>query len=475
MKPMKNKIYAVLILLSTASACKNMNLNTRNENKNLPNVFVSQKDSINSAKLNWKNYFNDVYLNELIDSALVRNQELNIVQQEIEISRNEVKARKGEYLPFVKMFAGSGIEKAAEFTRDGAVEHNLNIKENEKFPEPLGDIKFGASASWEVDIWKKLRNAKQSAVHRYLASVEGKRFVQTNLVAEVSNLYYELIALDNLKDIVKNNIDIQSNALKIIKQQKESAKATQLAVNRFEAQLLNTQNLIFSIDQRIVQTENKLNFLLGRYPQEIKRDKTVLNSVKIDEVHVGAPSDLIENRPDVKAAEQELMAAKLDVKVARANFYPSLGLNAGIGFQAFKPDVLLSPESKLFNLSGDLMAPLINRNAIKAMYRTANNKQMQAVYKYEQTLLNAYLEVVNQMNMIANSSNSYNTKAKEVDILNASIGISNSLFNSARADYIEVLLTQREAIDSKMELIEIKLQQLNAKVNIYKALGGGWN
>lgn len=464
-----------MILVGTLSACKNLNLNTRNENKSMPAMYGSSRDSLNSANLNWKNYFNDVYLNVLIDSALQHNQELNIIQQEIEISRNEVKVRKGEYLPIVKLFAGSGIEKAAEYTRDGAVEHNLNIKESEKFPEPLGDIKFGATASWELDIWKKLRNAKQSAVHHYLASIEGKRFVETNLVAEVSNLYFELIALDNLKEIVQNNVEIQSNALRVIKQQKESAKATQLAVNRFEAQLLNTQNLVFSIDQRIVQTENKINFLLGRYPQEIRRDKSVLNSFNIDKVNLGVPSNLIENRPDVKEAEQELLAAKLDVKVARANFYPSLGLNAGLGIQAFKPEVLFSPESKLFSFSGDLLAPLINRNAIKAMYRTANNKQIQAVYKYEQTLLNAYIEVLNQMNLIKNSSNSYATKLKEVELLNASIGISNSLFNSARADYIEVLLTQREAINSKMELIEIKLMQLNAKVNIYKALGGGWN
>ncbi|MCC6836812.1 MAG: TolC family protein, partial [Cytophagales bacterium] len=159
---------------------------------------------------------------------------------------------------------------------------------------------------------------------------------------------------------------------------------------------------------------------------------------------------------------------------ARANFYPSLGIHAGIGFQAFNPVYLISPESMMYNLAGDLMAPLINRNAIKAAYNTANAQQVQAVYNYEQTILNAYLDVLNQLSKINNYNQSFETKNKEVEILVRSIGIANNLFNSARADYAEVLLTQREALESKMELVEIKMKQLNAKVNVYRALGGGW-
>ena len=181
------------------------------------------------------------------------------------------------------------------------------------------------------------------------------------------------------------------------------------------------------------------------------------------------------NRPDIKQAELALEAAKLDVSIARANFYPSFSIEAGVGFGSFNPKYLLNPQSILYNLGGDLMAPLVNRNAIKATYNSANARQLQAVYNYEQTILQAYIEVANQLSQIVNSSASYTTKAKEVDLLNQSITISNSLFRSARADYMEVLLTQREALESRMELIEIKLSQMNAKVNVYKALGGGWN
>jgi len=171
-----------------------------------------------------------------------------------------------------------------------------------------------------------------------------------------------------------------------------------------------------------------------------------------------------------------LAAAKLDVQVAKANFYPSLHISAGIGFQAFDPSYLLkSPQSLLYSLAGDLAAPLINRNAIKATYYSANAKQIQAVYNYERTILNAYVEVANQVSKISNLEKSYDTKSQEVQALTQSIGISNNLFRSARADYMEVLLTQRDALESKFDLVETKMQQMNAVVNIYRALGGGWN
>ena len=140
----------------------------------IPKQFTNTTlDSTSIAKISWRDYFKDTYLNALIDSALVNNQELNIVLQEIEISKNEVLEKKGEYLPFVDIGLSSGTEKASRFTRNGAVEHNLEIDEGKEFPEPLNDFQLGLSASWEVDIWRKLRNTKDAAQLRYLAQTEG--------------------------------------------------------------------------------------------------------------------------------------------------------------------------------------------------------------------------------------------------------------------------------------------------------------
>jgi outer membrane protein, multidrug efflux system len=473
---MKKTIYniaALLFLVASVTGC-NMKQTVRKESSAVPESFKRSTDTTTIARLNWREYFADQNLVALIDTALVKNQELNIVLQEIEISKNEIRARKGEYLPFVGLRGGAGVEKAGSYTRNGSVEENLEIKPGKSFPEPLPDYMVGAVASWEIDIWRKLRNAKKAATFRYLSSVEGKNFMVTNLVAEIASSYYELMALDNLLDIVQKNTAIQTDALEIVKQQKDAAKLTQLAVNRFEAQLLNTKNLQYQIQQDIIETENRINFLTGRFPTNVPRSSTGFSSMVVDSVSVGVPSQLLANRPDIRQAEMQLAAAKLDVKSARANFYPAVGITAGVGFQSFNAAYLISPKSIMYNLAGDLIAPLVNRNAIKATYYSANARQLQEVYNYERTILNAYVDVVNQLSKVQNFSRSYETKSQEVNILMRSIDISTNLFKSARADYLEVLLTQREALESKMDLIEIKTKQLNAKVNIYKALGGGW-
>lgn len=471
----RNHNFLVLVFISLIPlGCKTLKKAVRVENRSVPQSYGYSQDSTNTAKVNWKTYFSDPDLISLIDSALKNNQELNITLQEIEINKNEIKARKGEYLPFVGIRAGSDFQPIPKYTWQGAVEDNVDFKTKKDVIESISDYSFGLTASWEIDVWKKLRNAKKSAVMRYLSTIEGKNFMVTNLVREIANSYYELMALDNQLEIIEKNIEIQNSALQKVKQERDAAKLTQLAVNRFEALLLNTTNLQYEIKQRIVETENQINFLAGRFPQRVKRNSNTFINMSIDTIYTGIPSQLLSNRTDVRQAELQLVASKLDVKVARANFYPSVRIQGDAGFQAFNPAFLINPYSILYSLAGDLMAPLINRNGIKAAYYSANAKQMQAVYNYEQTILQAYVDVVNQQSKKINFAKSYSTKSKEVDILAQSITISNNLFQSARADYIEVLLTQREALASKMELIEIKLKLMNAKVGIYQALGGGW-
>ena len=445
-------------------------------NKTTPASYLGSQDSTNSAKIKWRDFFTDPYLHALIDTALRNNQELNVMLQEIAIAQNEVRARKGEYLPFVGAGASSGIDKVGRYTSRGANDANTDIKPGTKFPEPLPNFMFGAYASWEIDIWNKLHNAKKAAVYNYLSSVEGRNYAVTQLIAEIANSYYELMALDNQLEILKQNIDIQSNALEIVRLEKSAAKVTELAVRKFEAEVYKNKSLQFAIQQQIVEAENRINFLVGRFPQPVLRSSQKFQELVPTTLFGGLPTQLLSNRPDVRQAEMQLEAAKLSAKAAKANFYPSLTLRAGAGFEAFNPTYLIqTPESMLYALAGDLVAPLINRNAIKAYYRTASAKQVQAVYQFNRTVLNAHIEVVNQLSKINNLEKSYDLKSKQVQALTQSIEISTVLFRSARADYMEVLMTQRDALESKFELIETKKQQLNAMVNVYQALGGGWN
>lgn len=448
----------------------------RTANLNVPASYNHSLDSANTSSVKWKDFFANPYLNALIDTALMNNQELNVLMQEIAIAKNEVRTRKGEYLPFVDLRGGAGVEKAGHYTHQGATDATTEFEPGEEMPDPLQDYFVGAFASWEVDIWHKLRNAKKSAVFRYLSTVEGRNFMVTHLISEIANSYFELLALDNQLEILKSNIAIQEDALAIVKLQKNAARVTELAVRKFEAELFKNQSRQFHIQQRITETENTINFLVGRYPQPIQRDSRGFIDAVPDVVRAGIPSQLLANRPDIKQAELELAAARLDVDIAKADFYPSVGITAGIGYKAFNPKYLLkTPESLIYSLTGDLVAPLVNRNAIKANYYSANAKQIQAAYNYEQTVLKAYIEVVNQLSNINNLQQRYDLESRQVQALTESINISTVLFKSARADYMEVLLTQRDALESKFELIETRKEQMNAMVNIYQSLGGGWN
>lgn len=474
----KFKLFQYLIPLGfclVVVSCKTPTIATSTANAPVPESFSNSRDTTNMSNLPWKNFFKDKYLADLIDTALKNNQELMITLQEIEIAKNDIRFRKGALLPTIGLKAGSGVEKVGRYTSQGAGDASTEITPGQEFPDPLMDFKLAAYANWEVDIWKKLRNSKKAAVSRYLSTIEGKNFVLTNLVAEVADSYYEVVALDSQLEIVRQNIALQKNALEIVKIQKDAARTTELAVQKFKAEVLSSQNMEYEILQKIRETENRINFLLGRYPQEIKREKTNFLSLVPAMVNSGIPSQLLANRPDIKQAELELAAAKLDVKVARAEFYPSLDISASVGLQAFKPSYLFKlPESVLYSLVGDIAGPLINRNAIKAEFNSANARQLQAMFNYDRTILNAYLEVANQLSKISNLEKSYNLKSQQVDALNKSIDVSNDLFKSARVDYFEVLMTQRDALESKLELIETKKEQLNAVVHIYRGLGGGW-
>jgi NodT family efflux transporter outer membrane factor (OMF) lipoprotein len=431
-------------------------------------------DSSNSADIKWKDFFSDADLVALIDTALKNNLELLTTLQDIEIARNDVRAKRGLLFPTVNGAAGYSFEKVGRYTSQGAGDASAEITPGELVPEHLNDYFLGLQTSWEVDIWGKLRNSKKAALSKYLGTIEGKNFVVTNLVAEIANSYYELLALDNQLEIVRQTIKLQQDALEIVKVQKQASAVTELAVKQFEAQVLNSQSMEFDILQKITENENRINFLLGRYPQPIIRNKSTFTA-QLPQIKGGIPSQLLRNRPDIKQAELELVAAKCDVKAAKAEFYPSLDITGLLGFQAFKTGYLFTtPQSLAYNIVGDLVAPLINRSAIQAEFNKAKAYQIQAMYEYQKAVLNGYVEVSNELSNMNNLSKSYDLKSKAVETLTTSIDISNDLFKSARANYLEVLTTQREALESRLELVEMRKQQYNAVTNVYKALGGGW-
>ncbi len=464
---------ALLICILFAS-CK-MLTPVQDKDKAMPESYSDSKDSVNSAQIKWKDFFQDKNLVTLIDTALKNNPDLMITLQDIEIARNDVRLRKGMLFPVVNATAGAGLEKVGHYTSQGAGDASADITPGQLVPEDLGNFYLGLNATWEVDIWKKLRNGKKAAFARYLESIEGKNFVITNLISEISKSYYELLSLDNQLDIIKETIELQKNALEIVKIQKEASVVNALAVKKFEADVLNSQAMEFDVQQQIKENENKINFLMGRYPQAIVRDKSGFMAQLPQQIKSGIPSQLLANRPDIKQAKFELFATKCDVKSAQAQFFPTFSITGGVGFQAFKPSFLfMTPQSLMYNLAGDLVAPLINRSAIKAEFNKSKARQIEAMYNYQKTIINGFVEVSNQLSSINNLNQAFDIKSKQVDALTQSIDIANELFKYGKANYFEVLMTQRDALDAKLDLIKTKQQQFVAVTNIYQALGGGW-
>lgn len=428
----------------------------------------------NSGQLPQSVFFDDPFLLGLINEALAGNQELKILAEEIQIARNETYARSGEYRPFVTLGGGAGLEKSGTYTRAGAVEEQLEVAPGRGFPDPLPDFLVATNVSWEIDIWNRLRNAQRAAAMRYLGSQEGRNFTVTRLVSEVAESYYELLALDNRLLTLDRTIEIQQQSLTIAKSKKDAGRGTELAVQRFQAEVQKNQSERALIEQEIVELENRVNFLAGRYPQPVDRISVAFVDLNLNTLSAGVPSQLLRNRADIREAERQVAAAGLDVKVARARFYPSLTLTGGLGWNAFATGYLFqTPESLLYSVAGDLVGPLINKRAIKADYSSANAAQLQTIYNYQQTVLEAHIEVVNQISKVDNLRRSIDIKKQQLASLEASVDSATKLFQNARAEYVEVLLAQREMMEARMGLIETKQEQLSAIVKAYQALGGG--
>jgi len=443
--------------------------------KPVPESFADTKDSINSATIDWRQFFTDTTLIGLIDTAFKNNPDVLMTFQKIEIARADLRLSKGALFPEISGGGSVSQTKFGRYTMDGAGNRGTEITPGHEIPTHLPDYFIGLQTTWEADIWGKLRSKKKAAFARYLGSIEGKNMVLTNLISEIAITYYELLRLDNELEIIRETIKLQEEALAIVTIQKEAAAATELAVQQFEALVLNSRALETEILQRITVSENRINFLLGRFPQPVIREKSIFPKQIPAQVKVGIPSDLLRNRPDIKQAEFELMATKADVTAAKKAFYPSLNITGTLGFQAFNPSFLFrSPESIAYTALGNLTAPLINRSAIKAQFATAQATQIEALYNYQKTIINGYVEVHNEMNNIKNLEQAYGLTTKKVATLTQSIEISSELYKTGRANYLEVLITQENTLQSKLELVNIKQQQFNASVNIYKALGGGW-
>lgn len=462
--------------LAAVSGCHIPGLRCADSGPVTPASYNGVSSAENSGHLGIQEFFDDAILVQLISEGLMQNQELKIRNQEVMIASNEILSRRGAYLPFVTGGLRGGFDRTSRFTPLGAAEDQLTYPGGGRFPDPLGNVNLSANLFWEIDIWRRLRNARDAAIQRYCEAVEARNYLITQIVAEIATNYYELAALDQRLVYLDQTIALQQKSLEVSHAQKDAGRATELPVQRFLAEVRRNESQRLIVRQQIIETENRINFLTGRYPQHVDREQWDFIRLDSQPLQAGIPSDLLRNRRDIIAAEYEVAASGLDVLVAKANFYPRLSINAGVGFEAFNPRYLFDPGAFIAGTAGELAAPLINKRAIQAEYKNANARQLQAIYNYQRTVLNAFTEVVNSLNKVENFRTSVAIKHEQVQALESSVDVATQLFQNARpeADYIDVLFSQRDLLEARTVLIETKQQQLSAIVAAYQALGGGY-
>lgn len=474
---MRAEVAIVLCVSWAATGCAVFDPVVIREQEALPDVYAALDGAADvgaPAKLDWKEWFADPQLTALVTEALAHNQSLAMAAERVELARAGVTRTTGALFPRLDLGVGAGVRKYGLYTMDGAGNATTDILPGQRVPEHLGDFALSLQASWEADLWGKLRHQKNAAASQLLASVEGVHVVATGLVAEVATTWFELQALDRTREVLTRTLAHQERALEAVKLQRGVGRVTELAVQQFEAQLLETQGLEVTAAQQQLEAEHRLNTLLGRFPRPIERPR--LETLEpAGAASAGLPAELLRNRPDVRAAEFQLEAAKYDVKSAQAAFFPNLNLSAGLGLQAFNPAYLVRlPESLIYNFLGGLVAPLLNRSAIEAQLDGARAVQREAMYGYQRAVLSAYVEVLNSVANHLNTARVLALKKEQQARLAEMIDVADSLYRAGKASWLEVLLAQQNALRTELELIESWRRQRVASVTLYKALGGGW-
>lgn len=441
----------------------------------LPESFGVESQGASAAQIDWREWLGDEDLDELIAEGLRNNQDLHIALQRIERARAGVRAATGALLPQIGVGLGASIEKFGLYTMDGAGNASTEIRPGELVPERLPNFVVGLQSVWEVDLWGRLRSLRKSATAQYLASVDGTNLVLTALVADLASAYFDLLALDHAVGVLRRSAEQQAEALEIVRLQKSAGRTNELAVQQFEAQVADTRARERESLQQVVETENQINVLLGRYPQPVARRREMLFAAPPLPLATGVPTDLLRNRPDIRAAESAVRAAKFDVEAARAAFLPSLTITAGAGYEAFQTGLLFTtPESLAYAAAAGLAAPLINRRALEAQFLEARADQIEAMYEYQRTILVAYTEVVNALSNIRHSEDILAERRQQKVALERSIATADALYRAGKATYLEVLIAQQTALQAEVDLVEAFRRRRVANIAAYKALGGGW-
>ncbi|MBN2595226.1 MAG: TolC family protein [Marinifilaceae bacterium] len=429
---------------------------------------ISTNDSTTLASMPWEELFTDANLQSLINKALNNNLDYLMAIERVNAAEAYYKQGKMSYLPSLSMSANGGNYELSDNSLTG-ISAGGNGPNYENY-------QLTGTISWEADIWGKIRSNKRASQAGYLQSEASRRAVESSLVGNLASAYFQLIALDAQVDVAKQTVTNRTEGLATMKSLKEAGQVTEAAVKQTEAQLYSTQILLLNLEENVNLLENTLSLLLGQNAGTIVRGKLEDQNVSV-ELQTGFPAQLIRNRPDVMVAEYGLMNAFELTNVARSSFYPSISISASAGLESINFDDWFSSSSLFNNVIGNLTQPLFNKRNIRTKYEVAKAQQAEARYNFKKSMLQAGKEVSDALYSYESEGRKYEIQKMELDALNKAVQYSEELLNNGyqNTTYIEVLTARSNALNSEINTIDTKFQQLNAIVNLYLSLGGGWN
>jgi outer membrane protein, multidrug efflux system len=465
------KPYSIfLFLLIFLSACR-LGKEYQRPELELPKQFhiVSYSDTSSIADIEWKNVFTDATLQELIEKGIKYNHDLLITIKRIEIAQLQVKQSKALQLPEI------GIQLTGQINRPS--DNSLNGVSIKSFlgKSYVENYSAGINLSWEADIWGKIRGQKEMTLAEYLRTTEAAKAVQTQLVADIAHGFFNLMMLDKQLGIARENLLLSDSFLVATRLLKDAGLGNALAVQQAESQKQSTALLIPQLEQSITLQENALQVLTGQLPGPIAR-KAVLNEFSVaDDLSAGLPVSMVSRRPDVRSSELELIKLNAQVGIVQANMYPALNITVGGGLESFKASNWFSIPGSLFGLAaGSIAQPIFKRRELKMQYEIAKLEREQAVIQFRQSVLLATGEVANALVRIDKLKQQRQIAIEQVDTLHRAVLNAQLLFRSDMANYLEVITAQESALQAELNLASIQRQQLDAMVELYRSLGGGW-
>jgi multidrug efflux system outer membrane protein len=455
----------VLSLVIVLSGCA-VGPNYRRPTVNAPVDFRSEQGQAQQASLAdlpWWQVFKDEKLQELIQTALKNNYDLRIAVSRVEQSRQIAAEARSQYVPFVN-YGTVNSDGKNEFA--GTVAPNGGAVR--------GAFVGAVSAAWEPDVWGRIRRMNEAALAQYLATEEARRGVMLSLVSDVAQAYFELLELYLELDIAKQTTDSFGQSLKFFTQRYEGGVATTLDTSRAAAALATTAAAIPQTELQITIKENQLSVLLGANPGPITGVAKLLDEVVPPEIPVGIPSALLERRPDILQAEQQVRAANAQVGVATANFFPQFGLTALLGRASTPLSTFSSGQTTAWSIAASITGPLFQGGNLTAQKRQAVAAWQQTQLQYQQTALSAFQDVANALISREKFDEILVEQTKAVENYQQSVTVSTQRYVNGKATYYEVLEAQQLLFPAQNAVAQTELDRRVVIVQLYMALGGGW-